>query len=74
MNFKGRLKPQNPESKKGKKAILNNLYALFKDSEKVLDAFESGIFPMKIECTSFSNLDTRDKVSAYSDLKILTPK
>ena len=36
---------------------------------RVLDAFESKIFPIKIEGTGFSN-----KVSNHSNLKILTPK
>ena len=36
---------------------------------RVLDAFESKTFPIKIEGTGFSN-----KVSNHSNLKILTPK
>ena len=45
------------------------LYALFESRERVFDAFNSKIFPIKIEGTGFSN-----KVTDYSNLKILTPK
>ena len=53
MNFNNKIKPQNPEKKQKRKDILNNLYALFDSRERVLDAFESGIFPIKIEGTGF---------------------
>ena len=42
------------------KDILKNLYALFESRERVLDAIESKIFPVKIESTGFS-----DKVSDH---------
>ena len=74
MNFKKKVKPQNPEKKQKKIDILKNLYALFHGRKRVLDAFESKIFPVKIEGAGFSDLPTRDKVSRYSNLKILTPK
>ena len=44
MNFKIKIKPQNPEKKKD---ILKNLYALFDDRDRVLDAFECKMFPIK---------------------------
>ena len=61
MDFKSKIKPQNPEKKQKKRDILNNLYALFDGRERVLVAFESEIFPVKIENTNFSDLATRDK-------------
>ena len=69
MNFNKGTKPHNPAKKQEKKDILNNLYALFEDKEKVLDAFENKIFSIQIKGTSFS-----DKVSDHSNLKILTLK
>ena len=68
MNFKKKT-PQNPEKKQEKKDIFNNLQKLFEGREKVLDAFECKIFPIKIEGIGFS-----DKVSDHSNLKILAPK
>ena len=53
MDFKKKTKPQNPEKKQEKKDILNNLYALFEGRERVLDAFESKIFSVKIEGKRF---------------------
>ena len=69
MDFNKKTKPQNLEKKQVKKDILKNLYVLFESRERVLDAFESKIFPIKNEGTGFS-----DKVSKHSKLKILTPK
>ena len=69
MNFKKKAKPQNTEKKKEKKDILKNLYSFFEGRKRVLDAFESKIFPIKIEGTGFS-----DKVSDHCNLKTLTPK
>ena len=54
---------------KQKKNVLNNLYNLFEGRERVLNAFDSKIFPIKIEGTGLS-----DKVADHSNLKILTPK
>ena len=67
INFKSKRKLQNPEKKLKKKDILKNLYALFDGRERVLDAFESGTSPIKIEGTGFSAFD-------HSNLKILTRK
>ena len=44
------------------------IYNLFEGRERVLNAFDSQIFPIKFEGTGFS-----DKVSDNSNLKILTP-
>ena len=74
MTFKSKIKPQNPEKKQRKKYNLKNLYARFDGRERVLDAFESGIFPIKIEGTGFPDLATQSKVSDHYNLKILTLK
>ena len=63
MNFKGKIKPQNPEKKQNKKYI--KVYIGFL---RVLDAFESGIFPIiETEGTGVSDFD-------HFKLKILTSK
>ena len=51
-----------------KEDVLENLDNLFEGRERVLDAFESKIFPIKIPGTGFS-----DKVCDHSNLKTLTP-
>ena len=48
MNFKKKTKPQNLEKKQNEKYILKNLYSLFEGRERVLNAFDSKIFPIKI--------------------------
>ena len=53
MNSEKQIKPQNPEKKQNKKDILKILWAPFDGRERVLDAFESKIFPIKIEGTEF---------------------
>ena len=59
MNFKSKIKPQNPvKEKQKKKDILTNLYVFFDGKERVLDTFESGKFPIKIEGKDFSDLTT----------------
>ena len=55
------------QRKKKKDDIVKNLYAPFDGRERILDAFESKIFPVKNKSTGFSNFD-------HSKLKILTPK
>ena len=67
MIFKNKWKPQVPKKKQEKEDILKNLYAFFDDRERILDAFESKIFPIKTKGTGFLNFD-------YSKLKMLTPK
>ena len=64
MDFKKKRRPQNPEKRQKKKDILKNLYAFFEGRERVLDAFESKIFPIKIKSTCFW-----DKVPDHSNLK-----
>ena len=66
-------KNQQIQRKNKHKKVINNLYAIFEDRERVLVAFESKIFPKKIEGAGF--LDRKgDKVSDHSNLKILTSK
>ena len=68
---------QKVQRKKQEKDVLKNLYNLFKDRERLLNAFDSKIFPMKIEGTGFSghsNLKILTGFSGHSNLKILTPK
>ena len=55
--------------KREKKCVLKNLYAHSEGGESVRNAFESKMFPVQIEGTSFS-----DKVLDHSSLTILTPK
>ena len=66
-NFKERTKPQDISKNQGKEAVLINLYAIFEGREKVLDAFESKIFPIKSKGTGFLNFD-------HSKRRLLTPK
>ena len=65
-NFNSKIKPQNPEKKQNKKYILNNLYGRFDGRERVLDAFGSGIFPIKIEGTGFCDLPNVAKVPDHT--------
>ena len=82
INFNKKINPKNPDKKQKKKYILKSLYALFDGRERVLDAFESKIFPITKEGTGFSDLACaakvsdrkQDKVSDHSNLKILSPK
>ena len=69
LNFRKQVKPKNTEKKQQKEDILKNLYNLFEGRERVLNAFVSKIFPIKIEGTGFSG-----EVFDHSNLKILTPK
>ena len=69
MNFRKQVKPKNPEKKQQKEDVLKNSYNFFEGRERVLNTFGSKIFPIKIECTGFS-----DKVSDHFNLKLLTPK
>ena len=65
LNFRKKAKPKNPEKKQQKEDVLKNLYYFIEGRERVLNAFDSKIFPIKIEDTGFSD---------HSNLKILTPK
>ena len=55
MNFKKRPKPKNPEKNKIENIFLKNLYDLFEGRERVLNAFDSKIFVIKIGGTCFSH-------------------
>ena len=46
-NFRKNTKPNSQEKKQEKEIVLENLYNFFEGREKVLDAFESKIFPIK---------------------------
>ena len=70
LNFRKLAKPKNSDKKKQKKKdFLENLYNFFEGRERVLNAFDSKIFLIKIEGTDFS-----EKVSDHSNLKTLSPK
>ena len=64
LNFRKQVESKNPENKQKKKYVLENLHKLFKHREIILNAFDSKIFPIKIEATA-------DMVSDHSNLKIL---
>ena len=68
MNLRKQVKPKNTEQKQ-QKDVFKNLYNLFEGRKKVLNAFDSKIFPIKIKCTDFS-----DKVLNHSNQNILTPE
>ena len=66
MNFRKQVKPKNKEKKQQKEDVLKNLCNLFKGRERVLNAFQSKIFPIK-KLKAQTILD-------HSNLEILTPK
>ena len=83
MNFKSKIKPHNLEKKQNKIYIFKKLFFFtFYFRERFLDAFQSKIFPIKIEGSDFSDLahvakvfhHAQDKVSDHLNLKILIPK
>ena len=61
------MRNQRVKKKQEKEIVLENLYNIFEGREKVLDAFESKIFPIKSKGTGTLK-------SNHSELKILTPK
>ena len=65
MNFRKQVKPKNTEKKQQKEDVPENLYDLFEGRERVLNAFDSKIFPIKIKDTGFSD---------HSNFKVLTLK
>ena len=69
MDFKKKNKTAKSREKTREKDILKNLDVPVEVKEKVLKAFESKIFPFKIEGTGFS-----DNAPDHSNLKILSPK
>ena len=66
LNFRKQGKPENKEKKQQKEDVLKNLHNLFKGRERVLNAFQSKIFPIK-KLKAQTILD-------HSNLEILTPK
>ena len=68
MNFKKRIKLKTSREKAAKKYVLKSLYNLFEVRERVFNAFDSKIFPIKLKTHA------SDKISDHSNLKILTPK
>ena len=66
INFKNKAKPRDKIKKQQKKDILENLYNLFEGREKVLNAFDSKIFPIKTKGTGYLK-------SKPSSFKKLTP-
>ena len=67
MNFKKKAKRQDPEKKQEKKDVFKNLCNFFEGREKVLNAFDSKIFPIKTKGSGYLE-------SKPSNFKILTPK
>ena len=65
INFKNKTKPRDRKKKQQKKDVLENLYNFFDGREKVLNAFDSKIFPIKIRGTGYLK-------SKPSSFKILT--
>ena len=63
------VKPKYTEKKQQNEDVLESLYNVFEGRERLLNAFDSRILPIKIEGTGFL-----DKVSDHSNLKILAPK
>ena len=59
-------KPQDEGKKKEKKDVLTNLYKFFEGREKVLNVFDSKIFPIKTKGTGYLE-------SEPFSFKILTP-
>ena len=66
INFREKTKPQDEKKKRKKKDVLTNLYKFFEGGEKVLNAFDSKIFPIKTKDTGYFE-------SEPFNFKILTP-
>ena len=60
MNFNNKTRPKNKDDKNNKKNILNSAQNLYYGRELVINAFKSGLFPLKS--------------TTGTGLKILTPK
>ena len=67
MNLKKKTKPHDPDKKQEKQDVLKNLYNFFEGRERVLNAFDSRIFSIKIKGSGYLE-------SKPSKFKILTPK
>ena len=57
LNFRKQINLKNKNKKQQKVDILKNLYNLFEGRKKVLNAFDSKIFPIKTKGTGFLNFD-----------------
>ena len=67
MNLKKKPKPQDTDKKEEKQDVLKNLYNLNEGTERVLNAFDSKIFPTKTKGSGYLK-------SKPSNFKILSPK
>ena len=68
VRFNSGTRPKTSEKRQNKKDTFENLKALYEGRQKVIEAFQSGIFSInKTEGTGFSD-------HRQSNLKILTPK
>ena len=47
LNFNNKTRPKNKDDKKNKKSILNSAQNLYHGRELVINAFKSGLFPLK---------------------------
>ena len=65
LSFKKKAKSKSPKKKQQKDDVLKNLYNLFEGRERVLNAFDSELFPIKTKFIGFSD---------HSNLKILISK
>ena len=65
MNFRDKTKPHDEENKQKKKDVLKNLYNFFEGREKVFNAFDSKIFPIKTRGIGY--------LKSEPSIKILTP-
>ena len=86
MNFKKKIKPQNPKKQNKRKEIFLKTFMQFllveikflmalkaQYFQKKLKIFQEKNFPDLARVTKISDC-TREKVSSHSNLKILTPK
>ena len=64
-NFRDKTKPQDEEKKQKKKDALENLYNFFEGREKVLNDFDSKIFPIKAKGSGYLKFNR-------SSFKVLT--
>ena len=65
-NFRDKIKPQDAEKNRKKQDALKNLYNFFEGREKVLNDFDSKIFPIKAKGSGYLKFKP-------SSFKILTP-
>ena len=73
--FKGPTKPKESVKKEKKALTLKNAHILFSGRQKVLNVFETGIFPKGKQGKGLKSiLDCVAKASDSKHLKILTPK